>query len=600
MRINRAWRFPTKLTTKLIIRCDNMFLSHRVDVRHLIRAGSNELEIVFDSAYNISEELRAQRGHRLCWNGHYGRVYVRKAQYHFGWDWGPSFVTCGPWKPVYLERYTCRIDGIHVDVNLHDNLSDATVAVDTATEPRGLSHSTEIDLIDPQGLVVSTQTAESIPSCFDIARPELWYPHTHGEQPLYQIKVTIRSAAGDVLDTKIQNLGIRRIELIQAPLKEGSSFYFTCNEIPIFMGGSNWIPGDSFLPRMTADRYKRWIDLAVRGNHNMIRVWGGGIYEDDAFYDECDRRGLLVWQDFAFACGQYPADDEFLLSVKEEAVQAIKRLRSHPSLAIWAGNNEDYQVANEGLKHDMTMPEEKWAQSTFPARAIYERILPDIVKQHSPNAIYWSGSPFGGVDNNTDRTAGDAHIWDVSGGMLLPYQRYPDLSARFVSEFGMLSCPSMTTITESFFGDSQDFSPQSKDFEFHIRANAYEKRMFTCMGESVRMSFELEDYAYLSQLVQSEAMYYAFRGWRRLFEGRECGGTLVWQVSPLFLRCFTCSLDIDEQPKIGLDERCLACCELGHRRSLRAAQDGVLRYSQGDATHRHWGLSKDEVQSQAE
>lgn len=491
----------------------------------------NEIEIVFDSAYDISEELRAQRGHRLCWNGHYGRVYVRKAQYHFGWDWGPSFVTCGPWKPIYLERYTCRIDEVNVDVKLRDDFSAATVTVDISTEPEDALNSIGVELYDPKGHILTSLRTKRATSSINIDSPELWYPRTHGKQPLYQIKATVLSKTNDILYSKVQTFGIRCIELIQTPLKESLSFYFTCNGIPIFMGGSNWIPGDSFLPRMTPNRYKRWIDLAVKGNQNMIRVWGGGIYEDDAFYDECDRQGLLVWQDFAFACGQYPADDEFIRSVKEEVTQAIKRLRSHPSLAIWAGNNEDYQVASEGLKHDMTMPEDKWAESTFPARIIYERILPDLIKEHSPRAIYWPGSPFGGVDNNTDRTVGDAHIWDVSGGMLLPYQRYPDLPARFVSEFGMLSCPSIATIMGSFFGDSQDFSPQSKDFEFHIRANAYEKRMFTCMGENVRMSFELERYAYLSQLVQSEAMYYAFRGWRRLFEGRECGGALVWQVS---------------------------------------------------------------------
>ena len=517
-----------------------MFVSHRIDVRHLIRAGPNELEIVFGSAYNISEELRAQRGDRICWNGHYGRVYVRKAQYHFGWDWGPSLVTCGPWKPIRLERYLTRIEDLKVDVDLRDGLSEADVTVEAVTSPSSLLHSTEVELRDPKGQVLAAEKTQGSSASFRIANPELWYPHTHGDQPLYQIKVTVRSQTGDILDSKTQVFGIRRIELVQSPLEEGSSFYFTCNNIPIFMGGSNWIPGDSFLPRMTPDRYKRWIDLVVRGNQNMIRVWGGGIYENDSFFDECDRRGVLVWQDFAFACGQYPADEAFLESVKREAVQAVKRLRSHPSLAIWAGNNEDYQVANEGLKHDMTTPEEKWAGSTFPARLIYERILPDLVKEHSPGSIYWPGSPFGGVDNNTDRRAGDAHVWDVCGGVLLPYQRYPDVTPRFVSEFGMLSCPSVKTIKQAFSADGKDLHPQSREFEFHIRANAYEKRMFTCMGENLRLSFELEKYAYLSQLTQSEAMYYAFRGWRRRFEGRECGGALVWQVGYLLSLLYWC------------------------------------------------------------
>ncbi len=209
-------------------------------------------------------------------------------------------------------------------------------------------------------------------------------------------------------------------------------------------------------------------------------------------------------------------------------------------------------------------PEEKWAESTFGARVTYERVLPDLVEMHSPGALYWPGSPFGGVDNNSDRTIGDVHIWNVSSGMLLPYQRYPDITGRFVSEFGMLSCPSLATIKETFFGDSTDFHPQSKAFEFHCKASSYEKRMFTCMGENFRMSFELENYVYLSQLLQSEAMYYAFRGWRRQFEGGECGGALVWQVSRAWLppgkavkifKLLTCT-----------DERFLARGELGYSR----------------------------------
>jgi beta-mannosidase len=514
-----------------------MFIGHRVEVRHLLCPTNNKLEITFESAYEKSESLRAERGHLLCWNGHYGRVYVRKAQHHFGWDWGPSFVTCGPWKPICLERYLCRVADVKVDIDVSSDLAEAALTVNIATEPSVLPSYAflEVQLTDPDGTVLDARKieADSQPTRFQLSRPRLWYPHTHGEQPLYQVKASVRSDEdGDaVLDNKTQTIGIRRIELIQSPLKEGSTFYFTCNGIPMFMGGSNWIPGDTFLPRVTPAKYKRWIDMAVRGNQNMLRVWGGGIYEADAFYDECDRRGIFVWQDFCFACGQYPSDKAFVDSVKEEATQAIKRLRSHPSLIIWAGNNEDYQIANEGLKHDMTLPPEEWPNSTFGARTTYEKVLPELVEEHSPGTIYWPGSPFGGVDNNSDRTIGDVHIWNVSSGMLLPYQRYPDVTGRFVSEFGMLSCPSVETIKESFLGDSGDAHPQSRAFEFHCKASSYEKRMFTCMGENFRLAFDTETYVYLTQLLQSEAMYYAYRGWRRQFEGRECGGALVWQVS---------------------------------------------------------------------
>lgn len=506
-----------------------MFVSHRTDVKHLMRA-ENELEITFESAYIKSEQLRQEKGHLLCWNGHYGRVYVRKAQYHFGWDWGPSLITCGPWKPVTLERYVARIEELRTHVDLSECLQAATLTVSVAVEPFTSTHGVEIELHGPNGGIMEKREIQGASTTFQIKNPELWYPHAHGKQPLYSVKAVLRSAARPLIDSKMQTVGFRRVKLIQSPLEEGSSFYFTVNDIPIFMGGSNWIPGDMFLPRMTPARYQHLLDLAIRGNQNMIRVWGGGIYEDDAFYDECDRRGLLVWQDFCFACGQYPWDDEFVKSVEAEATQAIKRLRGHPSLVIWAGNNEDYQIANEGLSHDMTMPEEQWLSSTFGARHTYERTLPDLVKQHSPETIYWPGSPFGGVDNNSDRTVGDVHIWNVSSGMLLPYQRYPDITGRFVSEFGMLSCPAEETVAEGFFGDSDDKHPQSRAFEHHVKASSYEKRMFTCMGENFRLSFKLDEYIYLTQLLQSEAMYYAYRGWRRQFEDRTCGGALVWQV----------------------------------------------------------------------
>lgn len=504
-----------------------MFIPHRVNITSLL-TGQNELNIKFRSAYKISEAIREKRGHLLCWNGHYGRVYVRKAQYHYGWDWGPSLVTCGPWKPIYLEKYSGRIDDVKIQTSLHDDLCHATVCVEVDFEAKGAS--IEVEVKDPGGGALTASDKNSTQSIFEITNPKLWWPNDAGEQPLYT--ATIQLKRGDVvLDTLTKTFGVRKIELVQDKDNTGTTFYFRVNNVPIFAGGSNWIPGDSFLPRLTPERYQRWIDLARRAHHNIIRIWGGGIYEDDAFYDACDRAGLLVWQDFCFACGQYPADEQFRESVRQEAIAAVKRLRNHPSLALLAGNNEDYQIANEGLKHNMDMPEDQWLQSTFPARYTYQRLLPDVVTEHAPWITYWPGSPFGGIDNNSDRWFGDVHIWNVSSGMLVPYQRYPDLTARFVSEFGMLSCPHYKTAVDNFFGDSKDFHPQSEAFEFHCKASSYEKRIFTCMGEQFRLSFELKTYIFLTQLVQSEAMGFAFRGWRRAFANRHCGGAVVWQLN---------------------------------------------------------------------
>lgn len=326
-----------------------MFIPHRVNVTGILK-DKNELELTFRSAYNISEELRKKKGHLLCWNGHYGRVYARKAQYHYGWDWGPSLVTCGPWKPIYLEKYRARIDDVRINYTLDDDLSKATVNVQVSVAGDNAGSRVEIHLRTAEGELMKEPSKDGD---FDILRPTLWNPRNGSQEPykapMYAVIITIKRAEV-ILDTKTQPFGIRKIELVQDKDKIGSTFYFKVNNVPIFSGGSNWIPGDSFLPRMTAETYRQWITLAAKANHNMIRIWGGGIYEDDAFYDECDRQGLLVWQDFCFACGQYPADEGFRESVKREAIAAVRRLRDHPSLAILAGNNEDYQVANEGRK----------------------------------------------------------------------------------------------------------------------------------------------------------------------------------------------------------------------------------------------------------
>jgi beta-mannosidase len=336
----------------LLDRSDNMFVPHFIELDPELFKAHNTLHITFESAMNVGNALYQEKGHLICWNGHYCRVYVRKAQYHFGWDWGPSLVTAGPWKPIHLEVYKARIDDLRVEARLSEDLKSGTLHLAPTIRHDGPGLSIVATVSGPDGQkCISTKLHNGQETILAIPEPEVWYPFTHGKQALYQVKASLVTSEGSkVLHEVTKTVGFRRVELIQSPLDEGSTFYFSVNNIPIFMGGSNWIPGDNFLPRMNPERYRRWMDLVVRGNQNMIRVWGGGIYEDDAFYDECDQRGILVWQDFGFACCQYPFDENFVNSVKEEATAAIRRLRSHPSLAILAGNNEDYQVANEACK----------------------------------------------------------------------------------------------------------------------------------------------------------------------------------------------------------------------------------------------------------
>ncbi|KAF2835387.1 glycoside hydrolase family 2 protein [Patellaria atrata CBS 101060] len=549
-----------KLNGIEILKSENMFIPYRVPIAHILKP-MNHLEIQFMSAIRVGKEMEKKSGKMICWNGHSSRIYTRKAQYHYGWDWGPSLVTCGPWKPISLEQYNTRIARFDIHYELSKDFRTATIKFEVELAGDTKDRKVVVSIITPKGEEIGLITVHSnvlLLQITKISNPELWYPHTHGNQPLWPMTVTVTSTVDDTIqDTVTKRIGFRRIELIQTPIPkgskfkfdEGNTFYFTCNEIPIFMGGSNWIPGDNFLPRMTPTRYESWIDLVVRGNQSMLRVWGGGIYEDDAFYEQCDKRGVLVWQDFLFACGQYSGASSLLDSVSNEAIANINRLKWHPSLAIMAGNNEDYQVASEALHHDMTSPEDTWLSSTFPARYIYEKLLPNLVKRYAPGLIYWPGSPWGGEDNNTDRTVGDIHVWNVSSGLLVPYQRYPDLVGRFVSEFGMLSCPHIETV-KTFFGDSKDFHPQSQEMEFHCRATSQEKRVFTTISEQFRFSsFDLESFIYLTQLLQSEAMGWAFRGWRRAFEGRECGGALVWQTNDSWPVTSWAIIDHFQRPK---------------------------------------------------
>ena len=249
---------------------------------------------------------------------------------------------------------------------------------------------------------------------FRVQNPELWYPSGYGQQPLYTLTANLLSDVSEV-DVVSKKFGLRKAKVVQRKLDEqpGSSFFFEVNNVPIFCGGSNWIPADNFIPRISKDRYRDWVRLVREGNQVMIRVWAGGLFEEQAFYDACDEMGILIWHDFLFGCGNYPAFPELLESVKREATANLKILRHHPSIVIWAGNNEDYQLReSENLEYD---PNDKdpasWLKSSFPARYIYEKLLVDVTKELVPRTYYHFGSPYGGKDT-TDPTIGDIHQWN--------------------------------------------------------------------------------------------------------------------------------------------------------------------------------------------
>lgn len=437
--------------------------------------------------------------------------------------------------------YDSRIADLGVHVELDDSLKTAKVVAHASTE--GPAAGVRFDISIRGAMVVSETVSISSSRAvtdFRVQKPELWYPRRFGKQPLYVLTATLLDGSNTKLDCLSKRIGLRKVELVQHPLKDkpGSSFFFRVNNLAIFSGGCNWIPADSFVTRLSRQRYYDWVNLAAQGNHSMIRVWGGGLYEEQALYDACDEVGILVWQDFLFACGNYPAYPDFLQSVEREARVNVMRLRHHPSIVIWAGNNEDYQYAeSEGLQYNpRDMDPANWLRSDFPARYIYEKLLPDVCEDLIPDIPYHPGSPWGG-SRTTDPTVGDIHQWNVWHGTQEKWQNFDKLSGRFVSEFGMEALPSVSTI-DSFLPMGKtdpDRYAQSSTLDFHNKAVGHERRLAIYLAENFRYAMDPLDYhVYCTQLMQAECLSYAYRLWRREWKGpgREyCGGALVWQLN---------------------------------------------------------------------
>jgi len=590
------------LNGQQILVSDNMFIAHRIPVQAHLLPGDNELRIVFESALRLGKVREAKMGAMLAWNGDSSRVYVRKAQYHYGWDWGPCLLTVGPWQPIWLEVTATRIADMHCPIELSEDLQHARFPVRATVEhPENspLAH-LQLALYDPVGALVDERTfsplVETIEHAFDVEQPVLWRPHGYGAQARYRLVYTLRE--GDVvIEVKEQLLGVRRVRLLQEAVvsEAGTSFYFDVNNVPIFCGGANWIPADMMLPRVSPDRYRAYLQLAADAHMQMIRVWGGGIFEADSFYDLCDELGLLVWQDFLFACGIYPAHEAFLQSVRAEAEAAIRRLRHHPCLAVWCGNNEDYDIARS-----QNRPIAGPVTDVFPARVIYEQLLPELCAQLDPGRAYWPGSPYGGAsDNNNDAVEGDRHVWSIWHQTMLPYQDYPQNGGRFVSEFGMVALPSATSLAA--MADPAERYPGSRTLDYHFKAEGGVRRLAAYLSENVRIPADIDRYRYATQVMQAEALVAAVRGWRRQFQGPGhygCGGALVWQLNDCWPTISWSIVDDTMRPKLAYYamRRALApiALELGHESETASAlwvANSTGEQVDGMVQIRRWSLS---------
>ncbi|KAJ7688293.1 glycoside hydrolase superfamily [Mycena rosella] len=520
------------LNGEKILAADNMFQTHVVSLALSSLKPQNTLLLHFKSALLLAKELEAQMGVVRAGSTNLGdasRVYVRKAQYDWRWDWGPELMTCGPYRPITLKTYTARIEELQTHALLSDtNAPSLKVDVTLAgTLDPALVASLRVVLSDTDNAVLKTQdvpvSGPAHPSAvaWDLAGvAEPWWPVGYGAQRLYTVTTLLLDARGQTVDERTTRVGFRRVALVQEPFAEpdqygtGTSFLFEVNGVRMFMGGSNWVPADNFLTTIAPERYRAWLTLLRDGNQNMVRLWGGGIYEPDVFYDTCDELGILVWQDFQFACGVYPAHDSFVASVRKEAEDNVKRLRHHPALALFCGNNEDYQMVLQ------------WGDvKDFPAIKIYEEVLPEVVGALTgPQPVpYHRGSPYGGKGWDTaDPTVGDVHQWNIWGGKEFPYQDYVKLGGRFVSEFGIPSHPEMKTIEYWMDGAGAEARhAQSALMAQHCRAGSFERRFAILMNEGFRVTEDL-------------ATWLRIPVWRRKWGGRGkeyTAGVLVWQLN---------------------------------------------------------------------
>ncbi|KAJ8475140.1 hypothetical protein ONZ45_g15707 [Pleurotus djamor] len=516
---------------------DNQFIAYRVSAKSLLKVGSNTLSIEFDNAFKRGRELEKKYGKLNLWNGDSSRLYVRKAQYNYGWDWGPILMTVGPWKPIHLHTYDVRITDVLINSSVSETLDTQVGVTVSISEAKGYQSS--VVITKPEGGVLAEQTGAPVEDgiassqfSFQAGNLDLWFPVGHGQQPIYSVDVQVKDQNGQVVASASQKTSFRRARIMQNKLidQDGLSFYFEVNNIPVFCGGSNWIPADSFLTTMTEQRYRSWLQLMVDGNQNMVRVWGGGIYEADDFYNICDELGLLVWQDFMFGCGQYPAHDAFVESVREEAEQNVKRLRHHPSVVIF-----DYQVAESlNLELDYSDETSDFRKTNFPARYIYERVLPEVMEKHS-TIYYHRASPYSGQGKpTTDRTLGDIHQWNVWHGTQEPWHNWDILAGRFVSEFGMQGYPNIRTVDYWIGEDKSERFPQSRTNCNHNKADGFERRLELYLMENFKHAFDMESYVYYTQIMQAETLASAYRLWRRNWKGpgkEYTSGALVWQIN---------------------------------------------------------------------
>ncbi|WP_352423608.1 glycoside hydrolase family 2 protein [Proteiniphilum sp.] len=522
-----------------ILHSENMFIGYKIPVKQLLKEGENHLYIRFYSPLQLMMPARATFGYDYpAGNDHREEklsIYNRKAPYHFGWDWGIRIAQMGIWKPVSLNFYNdARIEDYYVkqtsvtaqSAKIENQIEIQSLANVPVQAVVTVTYSLRDDAGKPVSKNVTLQPGKNVVSIpLEVDQPKRWMPVNWGEQHLYDFRVQVLSGNREIAKKTVRT-GLRSVRLIQEPDEHGKSFYFEVNGTPIFAKGANYIPGEIFTTQQDAAFYDRLFENISATNMNFIRIWGGGIYENEDFYRQADERGILVWQDFIFGCTPYPSDDAFLANVREEVIYNIKRLRNHASLAFWCGNNE----VEEGLKY--------WGwQKQYPVEVMdawfkgydktFRKLIPNLVDELDGTRSYIHGSPY---DSNWGIpgkfASSDVHDWGLWHGRM-PFEAMADRLPRFASEFGFQSFPEMKTIRT--FAEEKDFDISSDVMKIHQKSGIGNEVIKQYMDMYFHTPKNFEDFVYIGLVMQGNGMEEAVEAMRR---GRPyCMGAFYWQIN---------------------------------------------------------------------
>lgn len=497
---------------------ENMFIPYAFEVRHLLRRHRNKIEIVFDSPLHRIRHLE-ERFHVPDTVMKFPRIFARKAQYSFGWDWGPTLITSGIWRSIQLIAFDrLKLKHLHIRQMISPALDHAKVIIDvecsgSCSQP--LNYEVTISGPDCELSSYSSSKHPKYTVEFEIKEPHLWWPHGLGEQPLYDVTVRVDADGVHQFGFKRQ-IGLRHIELITEPDTQGETFRLQVNNVPVFCRGVNWIPSDSFIPRVTTTKLRRLLSMARDAGINMIRIWGGGIYESSEFYSICDEFGLMVWQDFMFACATYPEHDEFFDNVQHEVEIVVRELRDHPSIVLWCGNNENEQDWYKYLHRPY---------AEMVGHRIFDDIIPHILLKEDPSRPYRQSSPFGGEDPNAE-DFGTRHQWNMWSNWASPASVHDDRS-RFVTEFGFQAPACLKTWHQYIRED--ELWPQSKVVEHHNKQIRGMERLYCYMAEQFQVPSAFADFVLVSQVVQAEALKMCVEHWRS--QKFLTSGAIIWQLN---------------------------------------------------------------------